>query len=109
MTQYQNGYEGARPVSDSGAKMRLAANTELSWTVPGTKKDKFKASFGYASSATVWVGYNVTAAVPGAGTIADSYKLEFKPDAWFVVGGDVLSFISLAGAEVGVSLLQIPN
>jgi hypothetical protein len=109
MTQFHSSYDNTHPVSDSGANMNLLANTEVNWTVPGTNKQKYKATFRYPSDSSVWVGYNVTAAVPGAGTIVSAYKQEFKPDEWFVIGGDVLSFISTAVVQAGVSLLQIPN
>jgi len=110
MTKFSSNFDVTHPFSDAGAKMQLATNVALAWTVPGTIVNKYKASFSYTSDSSVWVAYNVTAVAPVAGTLVDSYKEEFKPAERYVNGGDVLSFIASVGTpQVGVSLLDLPN
>ncbi|HWY35727.1 MAG TPA: hypothetical protein VNX68_13865 [Nitrosopumilaceae archaeon] len=110
MTAYNSSFEGATPFSDTGSKFNLAANTGLSFTVPGDISVRYRAKFSYTANANVWVSYNGTAVSPIAGTQSATYNQEFRPDIKFVKGGDVLNLISsdATGAQVGVSLLQIP-
>ena len=110
MTMFATGFLGAIPFSNSGSKFNLAANVALSFTVPGTNAVTYRAEFSYTQNSNVWISLNGTATVPVAGTQSASYMEEFKPSIRFVRGGDVLSLISgdATGAEVGVSLLQLP-
>lgn len=107
-TSYNQNYQDTYPFSDTGAKLALAANTELTWTVPGTETDKYRALFAFNSTANIWVALNNTATVPAAGTVSNTYMQELRPHARYVQGGDVLHFISSAIAECGVTLLKIP-
>jgi len=96
--------------SDVTATMALAAATPLSFTVPGTGDQKFTVLFEYASNSNVFVGNNVTAAVPNTGTIGATRYIEFKPACRYAIGGDVLSFITPdTTAFVGISIRSIPN
>lgn len=108
-TKYRENFNHTYPISDTGAKIWLAANTEATWTVPGTNQDKYRANFAFTSDAAIWVKYNDTIIVPVAGTVVDSYNEQFRPDYLYVVGGDVLHFISTASNQMGVSLLQVPG
>ena len=109
-TTFNTNFNGALPFSDTGSKMTLGAATALSFVVPGTPAVTYRARFGYAGNDSVWVALNKTATVPAPGTIVTSSNEEFKPSAKYVRGGDTLSFIStLAGAQVGISLLQLPS
>jgi hypothetical protein len=110
MTAYNSSFNGALPFSDVGAQFNLATNTALSFTVPGTNTTTYRAEFSYAANSNVWIGYNVTAVAPTSGTYSSTYKQEFRPGIRFVRGGDVLSAVSsdATGAQVGVSLLQLP-
>lgn len=102
--------EDTVPFSDVCAKMQLATSVASSYTVPGTDDIQYRATFAYDASADVWVGYNVVAVAPTAGTLVSSPYQEYRPDYRQVKGGDVLSFISSVGTpQVGISLLQLPN
>lgn len=110
-TRYQTNFNECYPISDTGVDILLAANTAVSWTVPGTNKDKYRASFGCSSNAEIWVNLNGTATVPLSNTATATYNQEFVVPGMcrYVKGGDVLSFISTATPQVGVSLLQVEN
>lgn len=95
-TQYAQSYEGTSPFSDTCSKLALAANTAVSYTVPGTSANRYKIVFSWPYNANVYVGYNVTATTPSAGNITSSPNLALRPLEKFVSGGDVLSFISSA-------------
>ena len=109
MTIYNEGYEGTEPFSDTCAQMALATSAVLTYTVPGTKLNRYKAEFSWLITSSVYVGYNVTPAVPGAGLITSQPNVERNPDYRYVQGGDILSFISSAAAQAGLRLLQLPN
>ena len=106
-TEYKTAHNGTISISDTGAQMSLAADTALSYTVPGAPSQRYRALFAYPENAAVWVGINVTATIPSVGAINSTYNVEqVRPNqSRFVKGGDVLSFISLAAAtDVGVTL-----
>lgn len=109
MTAYNSSFGGTTPFSDTNSNFNLAANVGLSYTVPGVSSIKYRAKFSYTASANVWVSLNGTAATPAPGTQNSTSIQEFRPDVKYVKGGDVLNLISsdAAGAQVGVSLLQI--
>ena len=110
--RYTSSFDETIAFSDTDAQFALATNTAQSWTVPGTKDQKFNLLFGMSSNANVFVGYNVTATVPGAGTHTTTQGIEFMtPDSKrYVIGGDVISLITPdAAAWVGISVRSIPN
>lgn len=111
MTPYQNNFTNTFPFSDSGMMTLLAASTAISWTVPGTANQLYRAHFSVSTSADVWVKLNGTAAVPTSNTVTATYNQE-RIDVDFqryVKGGDTLSFISTGTPQVGVSLLLVQN
>lgn len=109
-TQYASNFGGTQPFSDTAAQFSLAANTAQTYTVPGDSSVKYKVTFGYNDTANVYVGYNVTATSPTAGTNTTSGNIEFRPEIRFVKGGDVLSILTPdTTAHIGLSLLQLPG
>jgi hypothetical protein len=109
-TPYNNSFDNTTPFSDTASNMALAANTELTYTVPGTGNKKYKAEFSWPYNANVWVSINETAVVPTPGTIVTSARCELRPTYRYVVGGDVLHFISSSiVTDAGFRLLQLPN
>jgi hypothetical protein len=110
-TTYSNNFDHTKPFSDTCFQANLATNTQQTFTVPGTNIQKYRAIFGIAANANIYIGLNVTATAPGAGLNTSTGNLEFRPiEPKYVKGGDVLSFITsdAAGAYVGVSLLGLP-
>lgn len=116
MTTYNKNFLETLPFSDMTIQIALAANTALSYTVPGNSSMVYRAEFSWPYNANIWVGYNQTAIVPVAGSIVhtSNASIELNPGkfggARYVRGGDVLSFISSAiVSDAGLSLLQLPS
>lgn len=111
-TPYSCNFDHSKPFSDTCAQFNLAANTQQTYTVPGTEAQKYRAKFTFSSNSNVFIGLNVTAASPGGGANTTTGNLQFKPDEpMYVKGGDIIHLISpdTAGAYVGISLLSIPS
>ena len=107
---FHQSFGGATNFSDTCVQFALAATTAQNYTLPGDKTQKYRLKFSYISTSNIWVGYNVTAAVPGAGTHTTTSALEFRPKIRYAQGGDVISLITPdTTAQVGLSLLGIPN
>jgi len=107
--QYYNNYVDTTNFSDVTPRMALTVGAELIFTVPGNALNNLQAIFSYASNSNVFVGYNVTAAIPADGAISSTGRIEFKPIKRLVVGGDVLHFITPdTKAYVGVSFRALP-
>lgn len=110
MTNYNSSFDATKPFSDMAVSMALAANTELTYTVPGTNAVQYRCEFSWPYNANVFVGYNVTATTPGAGTIAQTPNIELRPEFRYVRGGDVLHFKSIdIVTAAGFSLLRLPS
>ncbi len=108
MTQLVTGFQEALPFSDTTAQLALAVDTNLTYTVPGLSSQKYRAEFSFPQSANIWVGYNVAATQPAAGTIVSNSNIELNPKVKFVKGGDVLSFRShVIVTDAGISLLSL--
>ena len=110
MTEFRSQYNGCYPISDTNINILLAASTAISWTVPGTSSQTYRAEFSVASNADVWVCKSATAAVPTSNTVTSTrYQERIGINyARYVQGGDVLSFISTGTPQVGVTLLSMP-
>lgn len=109
-TRYQSSFDVTIPFSDTCAQLALADGDVLTYTVPGNETQKFTILFRYNSTSNIFVGYNVTAAVPGAGTITTATNVEFKPKKRYAIGGDVISFITPdTTAWMGLSVRFIPS
>jgi hypothetical protein len=112
--QYNRNFGDTIPFSDTAIQVALAANTDLSYTIPGTAINKYTVKFGYTSTSNIFVCKNAVAVVPGAGTVATQQYNEFKPgfdgSSRSVQGGDVLHFITPdASAYFGFSLMAVPG
>ena len=111
VTRYQRNFQETFPFSNTSINILLEASTAISYTVPGTASQIYRAKFSVSYDADVWVILNGTAAVPTSNTVAATANQE-RIDAWFqryVKGGDVLSFISTGTPQVGVSFLQVQD
>lgn len=107
---FVSSFNGTVPVSQAAAQVAMGAGVAETYTVPGDRNKKYTAIFGYNGSSNVFVGFNTTAAVPGAGTVTTLTQVELCPEKRYVIGGDVLSFITPdTTAYASVSLLAIPN
>ena len=112
MTMYNDNFAHTHPFSDTTSRMNLATGVAQTYTVPGTNDQKYRAEFRTASTSNVYIGYNSAPTAPVSGAQVNNGNVEYLPmSARYVKGGDVLSFISgdATGAQVGVSLLQLPS
>lgn len=109
-----NGYNGfGLPFSINKYSANLAQSTDTTLTIPSTNAQgtgtsnavaRYIAIFSYEPGASVWVANNATAAVPVGATFA-AVSSELLPTARYVMGGDVLHFITAdTTALVGVTL-----
>lgn len=113
-TPYNNSFNDTTSFSNTTSQMALATGTALTYTVPGAATDKYQVRFTYISTSNIFVGWNVTAATPGAGLQTNTSYLEFRPGSdgskRYANGGDVLSFITPdASAYVGIALELLPG
>lgn len=112
MTNFNTNFLKTIPFSDSTVQIALAANTALTYTIPGDKSNQYRCEFSWPYNANVWVGYNSVATLPVAGSVTTSSNrsIELRPILRYVRGGDVLSFISSAiVTDSGFSLLEVPG
>lgn len=108
-TNYLDNFDHMKPFSDTCCQIALATNVAQTYTIPGDKSQKYRMQLSYVSDSNVYVGYNVTAATPPAGTNTTTGNLEFRPDVKIVKGTDVISCVTPdASAQVGIALLAIP-
>jgi hypothetical protein len=90
---YEN-YNGTTNFSDVAPRFAINAGNEVTYTVPGSATNKLQVLFSFNDDTTVYVGYNVTAAVPAANSVSAGRFIELLPEKRFVKGGDVLSFVT---------------
>lgn len=110
VTPYNSQYQGCFPFSNTTPSVALAANTALSYTVPGDDTTRYRVEFHYNATENIYIANNSTAAVPSAGTVSANSVSSYRPAVRYVRGGDVLSFItSDTTAQFGFDLLQLPN
>jgi hypothetical protein len=111
VTYFSTNFDVCRPFSNTSVNILLAASTAISWTVPGTSNQMYRANFSISSTADAYVRNNATAVVPVSNTITSTSNQQRISDqmALFVRGGDVLSFISTGTPQIGVSLLLVQN
>lgn len=109
---YTSSYDETISFSDVDEQFALATNTAQTYTVPGNSTQYFTVLFGKSSTSNIFVGKNNTAAIPAAGTKTNLQYVEFinPGEKRYVVGGDVLSFITPdASAYIGISVRSIPS
>jgi hypothetical protein len=107
---YNSNYDLTIPFSDVSVRIGLAANTVLTYTIPGDALTKYAVRFAYNEIANVFVRLNAAPTVP-TGVSSEPYS-EYRPgddgSQRYVQGGDVLQFITPdATAYVGFSLRQL--
>jgi hypothetical protein len=108
-TPYNTLYRDVQQCSDTTANINLAAATALTYTVPGSAHRKYICLFSFPSTSNVYVGYNVDATLPTTGTITGGTNQQLRPSAWYVKGGDILSFNSTAAVTDGsLALYSLP-
>lgn len=110
--QYNSNYDLTIPFSDVCAQIRLAANVEETYTLPGNPTTQYSVRFGYISTSNVFVRKNGTPTIPGSGDVNTEQYNEFRPgddgSQRYANGGDVLHFITPdASAYVGISVRTI--
>ena len=113
-TPYNNNFHDTTSFSNTTAQMALATATAQTYTLPGVATDKYQVRFTYGSASNVFVGWNVTAATPGAGLQTTTSYLEYRPGSdgskRYAAGGDVLSFITPdASGYIGIALELLPG
>ena len=109
---YGSSFDQTIAFSDTDAQFALNAGAALTYTLPGTSNYKYTILFGFASSSNVFVGYNVTAVVPSAGTTTTTQGIEVMVPGSkrYANGGDVISLITPdTHAYVGISVRGITN
>jgi hypothetical protein len=107
--QIYNNFEDTTNFSDVTPHLSLTAGNEVTYTVPGVATNQMQAIFEFNDNDTVYVGYNVTAAVPAANVVTDGRFIELLPKKRFVKGGDVLSFVTPEPiVDIGISFRALP-
>ncbi len=111
MPYFSSNFDETKPFSDKGIMVELAADVELTWTVPGLSTTMWRAEFSFGGGDDyVWVALNKTAVAPTPGAVVEVNQQELRPLPKYVKGGDVLHFISSQDdIQFGISLLQLPN
>ncbi len=105
---YNANYLETMPFSDTAIQVSCAANTEETFTVPGSSVQQYQAYFEYTSTSNVFVCLNSAPTVPLSGTTGTQPYSEFRPKKRYVKGGDVLHFITPdTSAYIGVSLRKL--
>ena len=111
VTRYQKNFQDVHPFSNNNLNVFLAANTGLVFTVPGLSTQLYRARFRSASTAEIYVGLNVSAAIPTSNTATNAPYQEMLPfdECRYVKGGDVLSFISSGTPGFSMQLLLLQD
>lgn len=105
---YNSNYIETMPFSDTALQINCAANTDQTWTVPGTDTMQYQAYFEYNALSNVFIALNAIAVVPASNTVGAQPYNEFRPKKRYVRGGDVIHFITPdATAYIGVSLRKL--
>lgn len=108
--RYTSSFGGSLGFSDTDAQLTLTTNNVLTYTLPGNNTHKYTILFSYNDTSNVYVGYNVTPAVPAGNTITTVARVEYRPEARYAIGGDIISFITPdATVHMGISVRSIPN
>lgn len=107
---YGSSFDKTIAFSDTCAQLNLSATNVLTYTLPGNSQTKYSVLFAYNDTANVYVGLNVTPAIPTTNSITTVSEVEYRPKKRYAKGGDVLSFITPdATVYMGISVRGIPN
>lgn len=112
VTSYTSSFDKTIAFTEVSYPFHLTASTETTITLPGTQVNKYVLTFSTASDSNVFVGYNETAAVPGANTAAQDARVEHMTPGMqrYAFGGNVISLITPDTVAYGsVSARAIPN
>lgn len=107
---YTSSYDKTIAFSDTCVQMSLATNVAQTYTIPGNATQNYTVLFGFPSNSIVWIAKNSTPVTPPGGTQTTVQYMEFitPGEKRYVVGGDVLSFITPdTSARVGISIRAI--
>lgn len=109
---YSSNFDLTIPFSDVCAQINLTANTDESFTVPGTAVNQYSMRLSYISTANVFVRVGAAPTVPGANTVGTEAYNEFRPGAdgsqRYVKGGDVIHFTTPDAVQyVGIRLMSL--
>lgn len=110
-----NGY--GLPISNTMFSAALSANTEETLAVPlgagngsapaATTFNKFLVEV--AASTNVWMAINNTATVPVGTTLSATDSVLVFNEAFYVKSGDILHFISAAGADLSIRFFALQD
>ena len=109
--QYGSSFDKTQRWTHENAQLTLTSGGGvLIYTFAGDSTMKYKIDFQYNATANVYVGYNVTPAVPASGTITIQPYVDYRPPSRYANGGDVLSFITPdATVYMGFAIWSIPG
>lgn len=110
--RYTSSFDQSIGFSDTQFQLNIVADTALTVTLPGNSDQKFILTFGVSSNSSVYVGYGVTAVLPGSGAATSNPFIEFVVPGMqrYAIGGKTLSFITHDTTDyIGVSIRSIPN
>jgi hypothetical protein len=110
--RYTSSFDQSIGFSDTQFQLNIVADTALTVTLPGTSNDKYILTFGCSSDSEIYVGYGVTAVLPGSGVATTNAFIEFVVPGMqrYAIGGTTLSFITHDTTDyVGVSIRSITN
>ena len=91
---YTSSFDETIQFSDTQCQLVLTANNVLTYTLPGPVGQKYVLRFEYNATANVYVGKNVTPAIPASNSTTTVAFVEYRPLKRAAVGGDVISFIT---------------
>lgn len=111
---FNSNFDETVPWTNDCAQFALATGVALTYTVPGSANTRYSMLLTYNETSNIFVGYNVTAVTPGAGTVTTTPNIEYRPGddgtKRYVSAGDVISFITPdASAYVGLRLMRLPG
>jgi hypothetical protein len=91
---YNSNYDLTIPQSDTCAQVALQANTEQTFTLPGTAINNYSVRFTYISTSNVFVRFNGVPTIPAGGSVGTEQYNEFRPGCdgsqRYAKGGDVI-------------------
>jgi hypothetical protein len=110
-TRYQENFTTTLPFSNYNFNMLLAADTVLSFTVPGVSTQKFRVKFERSSTAEIWVRYGANAVDPSSNTATTNDYQELVPlfESRYVKGGDTITFLSHTVVRCSAQLLLVED
>ncbi len=109
---YTSSFDQTIGFTETSYPFQLATGVVTTITLPGNKIQKYVLTFGCSSNAQIFVGFNVTPALPTASTAPLTARVEFivPGEQRYGSGGDVISLITPDTIQYGsVSVRSIPS